>query len=1419
MSFGLLDRFHDAIVGVGGAIQAPFGLVKDLAIAPFDDTDDSGPLTTTYDALTRRGGQMVGNLLGPEEGLGALIGGLPSQARSPVRRVTTPAMNLLEGAWREGVSQPISTALTAASLAEAPGGGGLAGLADPRNWREAYGIAEHRSPGQALALAFATKDITDPDEVAKAQGTDFYRVVSGTTDAVLRVTLDPLVVAGKVRQVTLASRLITSQDDIARLTANGSLDRFAHAVDKMNASEIRLTYFPEHAFGADISSLLADAGDATTRVKVLRTLMGATDEIEGIRTWSADLAGRLDRLTRNDEVVRNLTNEGFVYANAPDELARGAAEIDALYPELDRLGRIEAAVGALREAPRATLRAQARGAIVRSDWYQSSRWAKPLRVVFDMEPHHIIRFDDPTGDIQFWRWLQQSDLDLATQEQYRARYMAAGSAMDRENIIIGAEHAATRSIAEKAGMTADEIGEVLKRSRVGRERARAALHSRKYDGEGRARLHLVDDDGTFIERPLLVTQEAQLTTLPDMHLIRQATKRIGQFRLDHPTTAIPRETLEAFYRVWKPSVLLRVGWPLRVIGDEQLRILAKIGALAHARSIRTGLKDAQATQAIKPIRDRIATLEKLGDKLDDAQRVELGALRAKVDEIAATRIRLVDGYRFEGPFGAVGDGENIYRHLASSRDSFQQFFGRSEKGILDDLRNTGEWRSIGPDDVDSYTRAWEHAVNHQIGEDAMARQFLEGATADDVARWLRTTAEGRAHARRLPFRRDHRAWAEAVEGQVHAYLPTEELRQAALKRHATHEMLAKQVRDASARPIVHGEILGQSLGTSKTMEAVQGLVDRGYKVLGSLPSDALSRNRFFDSVYTAEVQRQVRLLGPNAVLDGKVLASVENAARRYALRQTKTLLYDLAEQARWAEMLRFFVPFGNAWQEVLTRWAGLVVENPAFARRMQLLYMAPEKAGIVTDEQGYVVDEHGKITEAPPGFEHMVGQQGGSERNVTIRLPEWAHDIPGLRGQGNMKFGKNTINLMLQGPPGFGPVVQVPANEIAKARPDLEAALNFVLPYGSTQETRNLLLPATARRFITAREGEENRLYANSAIRRYYDMIVDYNLGKREERPTWQEAKNDTDAFWNLRTAASYIAPFTPQFDSPYQLYIDSYRLRREWDSTLTPEQRQAADYLSPDEWFLQTYGEEFFPLTQSLSKSIDGIPPTLEGHEARLHYQDLIETYPELGSLIIGKEGAGEFSRAVYDAQLATRVAPGAAHRQRESQSFEEATAAPNVRLGWLRFRKFMDLIDAERVQRGLPNLQVKEAEGLATLKRVVIEALANRYPEWYAEFSIVDRQAMSRRLEGMAAIVTDKRLIGRPEIQGLATYLRARQAFQGVLAARKAAGGAQTLEAVANQDVAAAWATVVGRLTERNLAFADLYYRWLTNDDLRDD
>lgn len=1401
MGWGI-DRLGKIVSGgVGGvlsSLQAPFGLVKDAFTAGYDDPDTTLGSVFSQD-VPERVGQLFRGLLGPESGLGAAVGGLPEVVRAPGRAVLDAA----ETVYREGVAEPISTALTVGSLAnsaeyQAGGGeGGFGAIFTGRTWRDAYGIAQHRGPGQALALTL-TDDVMDDEEVEAFKRTDAFNIVSGLTDATARIALDPTALAAggaaSVRRAVVV-KPISGMADLERASTVRRLEKFNAKVGEVTAgmspeqatAVIRHRFFPNHASGPALSSLLADAGDDVTRMRVLRAAAGDITELDALRNDSAALGNRLARAQGTKNSLRVLEESDFVVPGGlGDEVAAVNAELDELYGEQNTLARREAAYASVQEVPRARALDAVRSTVTRSEFYQQSRWAAPVRVVFDMRPHRLVNLEEATGDVQVARMLRKSALPVEDQERLRGLYAQATNPGQREVILLQAEQAAVRSLAERAGMTVDQVDEVLAQANRNRASAEQVLKSRTYDGEGRSLIKL-REDGPPTDLPLLVSQTANVLPIADLDAVRRATTKMGQFAARHPGTAIPVELAERFTRIWKPAVLLRPAWPMRVILDEQLRIAAKIGALGTMDLFSAGVANRldDAIGAAERYRQRAA---ELGRSLSNAERK---AIRREMRETrtGGRRDLRIGGYDVEPAFGPVGSDPNIYSRLVSSRASFDRFFGRTtdeiEEGVRRDLRNTGEWRSLSPDEP-SYAKAWEHDVNRQIAADPLARRLLEDPDAAAAARWLREDPAGQKYARRLPYRRNYDQWARSVAEQVESYLPTPALREAALTGKVKIDALVKEVPDAALRPVVHGEVLGQALGSSVTAQFVSRGVNKMYAALGQAPTDALSRQPFFDAMYQAEAKRIINVLDEQRPggLTNADLALVQEKARTYALKETRDLLYDLAEESELSNLLRFVSPFFNAWQEVGTVWAGLAVENPAFVRRMTIAWQAPDRAGLVQE------DENG-------------------EKYVVLPVPEGAKSIPyvgkALESVGDFRFNKASLNTMMGGLPGTGPLVQIPVYQIAKDRPDL-ASNGFVektiFPFGVPSSLRDMLLPATAKRLYSLNKEEEDRAFATSYAQIMATETVKFNLGQREGKPKHAEVLDLTKRLYALRSIVSWASPVGGTFDSPYQLHIEAYRNLR------------AADPMTADAKFLEQYGEDYFALTTSVSKTVDGVPATLEAWKARREHEGLVNKLqdPKMAALIVGAEGAGEFNRSVYEYQLVTSIKPGTTVTQRERQSPEEQASGAEARLGWMQYRKLMDTLDAELERRGLRSYQATDAADLAVIKKNALADYAKRYPAWYADYSSVDRGAFERRLADMRMIAADPQLSQRPDIAGLRAYLRIRDAVTRELGGRDA----KTLDAVSNADVKTVFSAAVDDLVLNNLAFADLYRRWLDRDEV---
>lgn len=1406
---GAWERAEDVAGGVAGVIDGTADLVIDIAQAPFTDDEYGGFWDTLTGSAKKSGAQILGSAIGPEKGLGALIGGLPGAPREAGREV----LSGLETVYREGVAEPLSTFATAMSISDADKSnmGGWGGLFKGDTWSKAYKIAQTRSPGQAIAAAFMTDDINDEAEVNQALESAAGNVVSAAFDGVFRIMLDPTVVGGKlaagargtyIASTGLRSTAIRSQDDIQAALGSRRFETFIDRVEEIKTSNpeqaagrIRDELFPTTSVGSHISTLLDDAADRETLTLTMRSLMGDKEAF--------DLLNDASPLTSHQ--IKNLMTDEV------DALAREVGDditidvpVEVLHGEMDRLARWKESFGTLDEVPRARVMSEARATVARSDFYQKNPLTAPVRTITNMMPQHWADLNDARSDIQIARSMEKAKLPEDTRLALRGEYMAATTAGARQQIAIKIEQEIVRSIFARYGVPANAVDDILKRAGDGRRAAMGALKNRTYDAKGRGSVPFRDVDGvvTEVALPLHVTQQADLLPMVDVDALESAAKAAQRSwgwnaMRQNEWTDIPEDALNAFYRLWRPATLLRVGWPARVLMDEQLRMIAYIGGM-------TGF----GREGLKELGDRMGSA--VARKIPGVKKAERVSAEA-VDTRAVGRYGPVDvdGVEFPAPF--EGPQGQVMRQRVSSAGTMRELATGGPQAetssLLQTLRqHTGSWKPIGPRQ-DEHLAQWADVLNRQIKQSKFAQVFLRGGTVDDGVAWLKTV-EGAKYAREMGWDADNYAkHADDVADQVNRYAP-EGVRERLLDDDVDPAVLNSLIPDPDLRPFVHGEELAQALGDSALKRATRNIVASAWQGLGRIPTDALSRQPFFAWVYKTEVERLSGLIDDGAGITPAMADQIAKQARTKALNQTQRILYDLAEKSEFAHMLRFISPFFMAWQEVLTRWGSLAAHNPSFAARARLVWDSPEKAGVVQDEHGYRIDENGvaydPITDKP-----VSKEMRGKDRFMVFPAP-----LRGMPHIGRVRINKRGFNLVLTGTPGVGPAVQVPVNEIVKERPDLEESVKFILPFGSTQETLELMMPASAKRLYALSQADENRLFANDLYRVYGTKMTDYALGKRADKPTYEEVLKDTNSLYKIRSVIGWVSPIAPILDSPYQPIIDSYRnaLARLRDDEFALGTHDDGTAVSADEWFLETHGEEYFALTTAFTNSRDGVPPTLEGFAARKKYKDLIEEYPELGGLIIGAEGAGEFAKGVYNSQLAHKIKPGSSTSQRESASFEQVAANPEIRLGWMKYSKYMDLIEAERVRRGLPNLQVAPAADLADTKRQIIEQLEAKYPSWSDAFNKSDRKSFDRRLEGMRDIADDKRLSKRPDIQGLNLYLKYRDLVVQELGRRES----KTLTSVANQDLAYQWSSITSQIVEKNPAFADLFYRYLERDPM---
>lgn len=1491
---GIIHRIGDTADAGLKAVGDVGNLLLDAAAAPVGGG--------SWHDFSNDLGQLAEHTVGPQGIIGAPVGGLPEWERIPVRTFNTWDQRL----YKDLVARPVSAEMTAASLTDAQNGGwgnpfgSIFGIFDPAIQHQAWQIANHRSPGQAVAYGVLTKDIRAPGQLEKARNSPWFNITSGTTDALLRLRRDPLAMAAggissalhgtlgtapasildrtlqaenvkslgghlgnrvvysqRLHDLTyhlpFARKIVLSQRDIDTLDAQGAFAqqwervKAVHAEGATRAEQSRADFdaakaalkttggsiegldaplvndaaarirdemFPNNPEGDRAAQVLADLakrGDDQLGIRALRVMAGSQTDISALQAQAADAAQVLADAAESRRNLLSLSHQAFHLQNGDDLLAESKAAVSAANADTNITQRALDLRGVTMQSPDQTLVGKLRLGVKNEDWYQNGIFGRALRTVVEKRPYNVVRLDNAgEGDVMVQRWASEAQrlryMTTGEVSNWRAKFLAAGAPQERQLVLSDFEDQLVRKMGQKYGFTPDEIQtvtETAKRIRL--------------DGAATGNTAFAADEaGNLIYRPVLENQLADTHGLVDVFALDKRLKRVASIRdmkgpsgwlrkagvgtkdlspVEMAQVArrydIPANLVDAFYDVWKPATLFRIGFPVRFTTDFQLREMAMLGVLAPLKHLS-----------------------------------RWGARVAHVGEEDAIRGFTSHGVEAEGAFGPTMD--NVWKHYASSGSDFQRLVGDETQFIHTGLRRSGTWKSFAPDDH-GYAQAWEHAVRNQIGQSKLGKYALQADTPEQVQEWLRTSREAADLRRLFRGQRNLDDIASDAHAMVHRYVP-DELVPKALDRTISYKDL--EALGPERMPTVHGEVLSQVLNQSAVSHYYNRAIRGLYNAIGKAPADKLSWHPYFADVYANEMHKLTSLVSPDEAITPELVDQLQGRAREVARAETRDLLHVLAERSRTADMVKFVMPFYGAWEQLLTRWARIAVERPKFAIGMMRAFRAPEEAGLVYDGQGNKIDASGKITQAARGGPWKVGDSAAdSERHVVFHIaPQIASHLPfGAKGLDRVSFNKDAINMLTSGPPGFGPPVQIPVNQFLLKHPEYADSMKFVLPYGPSSDVIDQMLPTTLRNAYDAHFNTDK--HRNLVASLFQQGQVDYSLGKRpdleafytrhlrDEGPVsagaalWhrmvQEANDQAHKQGVLNLFADFVSPVGATFQSPYQPYIDAMRARRTLDAQMraaNPKIANDPNYQSPDEWFTQTYGEEFFPLTETISRSVNGVPPTLEAWKSYQQHKALIDANPDLGSIITGQAG-GEFNRAVYEAQKASgqRKAPS------DADLIHSSTA-----IQWDKYSKAMDVIDGMMHDAGLPNLRVKEAAQLAAVKTVIVQALSAENPEWAKQYlsSSGDPLKFDRMIEGMTAIAHDPQLRGRSDLAGLQQYLKLRDTFRQILDASKF----KTLDATENAPLRATWDNVVAQLVLGNPAFATLWHRYLEHDPIRD-
>ena len=627
--------------------------------------------------------------------------------------------------------------------------------------------------------------------------------------------------------------------------------------------------------------------------------------------------------------------------------------------------------------------------------------------------------------------------------------------------------------------------------------------------------------------------------------------------------------------------------------------------------------------------------------------------------------------------------------------------------------------------------------------------------------------------------------------------------------------------------------------------AIRNQVDKAFDNLGTSAADDISRGPFFEARYRKHL---IDNTAPYVKADGtydltpKDVIRMEEEARKAAFKDTREVLYELAEHSELAEMVGFMSPFFNAWQEVIGRWAGLALENPAFAYKGVRLFTKEDLElpilGITQEE-----DQFGNV--------NVVFRPSNSGLASFLTNPKFTHAISDaanrvlpstpigsvgkLADEVGINFDKDGLFTMLtKTTPSAGPFITYPIRTFMfdLKKPEIEGLAGWMFPFGHPDGN---MVERAIQEFAPAWAGHawykalkpNERMGLGNTQNYGLTMIsmVQYLDAKAREAGTpydysdpevmdavIKKAEEMTTSIGYLKFLASSVIPVATNAGTPYGPQI----------TRLKELQDQAKLIGESNEWavkvFLAQHGEEFFFLTGNATRNAKGVAPTIESFKLSQKHEDFIRKYPVLAAVVTDSLR----SSIIEDASFSPAV-----HQMymnegwREVYTPEEFIKQTEIQRGYVELNAWKDtplteggpsynaLLNARDGLSNSPNTNVH-----ADLKRLYDqekERLSVKYPlfgEALNEFST--SSYVTDVIEAARALVEDPDLAYKPWINSLVEYLNQRDDMQ------------RRLEMVPNPDIEAGenlllrleWEDIRWGEFATRPDFALFFTRYLEND-----
>jgi hypothetical protein len=769
-------------------------------------------------------------------------------------------------------------------------------------------------------------------------------------------------------------------------------------------------------------------------------------------------------------------------------------------------------------------------------------------------------------------------------------------------------------------------------------------------------------------------------------------------------------------------------------------------------------------------------------------------------------------------------------------DSNSDMFGRA-------LQSRG-FGIVKPTDP-GYFEQWAQTLRQQFGNSEVVKRLVAGESVDDISRWLAGSPEGRILRKRLVINTEESAeYVTKISRFLDQYLPESSGLRTSI-REVTANDLRSAFKDPTTLPIIHGHILEEIVSNSSRIQ-LKKIINGAFKFLAQLPEDAWARNPLYIQLYRQEVRRRINI---TSSLKGERLTTAEqeaimSAAHKVAVRDMKGILFNIERRSNLAGAMKFISPFFSAQENAYKTWLKLSVANPAIANRGYMVWQSPNRAGLVTDQDGNPVPE-GQTSGSdviwlsiPKGMKNVpfIGaglgsfvKPDGKPGDKTIYgggfgIPKQSLDII-FQGGMDVLYNKGNPNIASDIFP-VGPYIAAPISEIVKDKPGLEEAFKWALPYGPSKSVYSNFVPAWAQKKIALEKELDDAQFAKS-----YSLIFTTEMVNAKRNgtkiPTAKEIMTKTKDYWKLRTWANVLLPFAPRFDSPYQYYIQKSR-----------EYKQLYG-MEADAKFFKDF-PEYFAFTASTSDNPAKVDYTVGAVKNIKKYGNLLSELstiePKLIGFVVNEKEGYKFSDAAYQWLYNNKISPDSPKKFLAPISPAEARKKNEAEVGWIKYGEVMDTIDAQLAARGLSSITQKGAEDIKAYKEIklleftrqkdangkdILDPKTGQFAQtpWYDDYLDSDGSKTNRIIYGFSKILNDPKYRkdnkDSTTFKSLEVYFDIRKKYAQELMNRDA----RSIDAKSNIDVRIAYDAIVNKLkTDDPIGFGPLYDRFLSQDLITD-